>query len=74
MTDNLSKYSGLYREPGPWCVAYVDASTGTVDGLENADVLTDARVQLVPSGALPDGVNVAALLRWPTGPEVPAGS
>ncbi|MFJ4209451.1 Vms1/Ankzf1 family peptidyl-tRNA hydrolase [Paenarthrobacter sp. NPDC089675] len=41
MTDSLSKYSGLYRQDGPWCVAYVDASTGTVDGLENADVQPD---------------------------------
>ncbi|WP_347109103.1 Vms1/Ankzf1 family peptidyl-tRNA hydrolase [Paenarthrobacter sp. S56] len=38
MTDSLAKYSGLYRQAGPWCLAYVDASAGTVDGLENADV------------------------------------
>jgi hypothetical protein len=41
--------------------------------LVRAAVLTDARVKLVPENALPGGKNVAALLRWPTGPEVPRG-
>lgn len=38
MTDNLKKYSDLYRREGPWCTAYVGAGTGTVDTLEAADV------------------------------------
>jgi hypothetical protein len=40
--------------------------------LLRAAALTDARVQLVPGSVLPDGAKVAALLRWPTGPEAPA--
>lgn len=38
-----------------------------------AVAMTDAEVVLVPSGALPSGAEAAALLRWPTGPTVPAG-
>ncbi|WP_458108004.1 hypothetical protein M1D51_21605 [Arthrobacter sp. R3-55] len=41
MSEQLAKYSELFRAPGPWCMAYVDASAGTVDGLENADVQPD---------------------------------
>ncbi|WP_309074682.1 Vms1/Ankzf1 family peptidyl-tRNA hydrolase [Paenarthrobacter sp.] len=41
MSDRLAKYSELFRKPGPWCMAYVDASAGTVDGLEAADVQPD---------------------------------
>jgi hypothetical protein len=40
--------------------------------LLRAAALTDARILLVPGPALPDGVDIAALLRWPTGPEVPS--
>lgn len=35
--------------------------------------LTDASLLLVPDGVLPGGAGVAALLRWPTGPEAPGG-
>ena len=38
MTESLHKYAELYRKQGPWCTAYVDAGTGTVDGLEAAEV------------------------------------
>ncbi|MEC5181506.1 baeRF2 domain-containing protein [Arthrobacter sp. CG_A4] len=38
MTDSLKEYADLYRREGPWCAAYVDAGTGTVDTLEAADV------------------------------------
>ncbi|MCG2624844.1 hypothetical protein LVY72_23420 [Arthrobacter sp. I2-34] len=39
--------------------------------LVRAAALTDARVLLVPPGVLPKGKQVAAVLRWPTGPDVP---
>ena len=39
--------------------------------LVRAAALTDARVLLVPPGVLPGGKQVAAVLRWPTGPDVP---
>lgn len=39
--------------------------------LLRAGALTDARLLLVPDGVLPGGAGVAALLRWPTGPEAP---
>lgn len=38
MTDSLREYADLYRHEGPWCVAYVEAGTGTVDTLEAVDV------------------------------------
>lgn len=37
MTGSLKGYAELFRLPGPWCTAYVDAGTGTVDTLEAAD-------------------------------------
>lgn len=39
--------------------------------LLRAASLTDAGLLLVPGGVLPGGAGVAALLRWPTGPEAP---
>jgi hypothetical protein len=39
--------------------------------LVRAAALTDARVLFVPPGVLPGGKEVAAVLRWPTGPDVP---
>ncbi|MGN7251493.1 MULTISPECIES: baeRF2 domain-containing protein [unclassified Arthrobacter] len=52
MSDRLSRYADLYRQPGPWCVAYIDASTGTVDSLEAADVQPDnVRNALARQGA-----------------------
>jgi hypothetical protein len=41
VSDRLSRYAELYRQRGPWCLAYIDASTGTVDSLETADVQPD---------------------------------
>jgi hypothetical protein len=41
VSDRLSRYADLYRQQGPWCLAYIDASTGTVDSLEAADVRPD---------------------------------
>jgi hypothetical protein len=40
--------------------------------LLRAAALTDARVLLVPGPVLPAGTDVAALLRWPTGPAAPS--
>jgi hypothetical protein len=52
MTGSLKEYADLYRLPGPWCTAYVDAGTGTVDSLEAADVRPgNVRAQLEAQGA-----------------------
>lgn len=52
MTGSLKEYADLYRLPGPWCTAYVDAGTGTVDTLEAADVRPgNTRAQLEARGA-----------------------
>jgi hypothetical protein len=42
--------------------------TPQASALVRAAALTDAHVELMPAGALPRGVDVAALLRWPQGP------
>lgn len=52
MTSSLQKFADLYRLPGPWCTAYVDAGTGTVDTLEAGDVRAgNTRAQLEAQGA-----------------------
>ncbi|WP_258804346.1 Vms1/Ankzf1 family peptidyl-tRNA hydrolase [Pseudarthrobacter sp. NS4] len=52
MTGSLKEYADLYRLPGPWCTAYVDAGTGTVDTLEAGDAWPgNARTRLEPQGA-----------------------
>lgn len=54
MTGSLKEYADLYRLPGPWCTAYVDAGTGTVDTLEAADVRpANTRAALEAQGASP---------------------
>jgi hypothetical protein len=54
MTGSLKEYADLYRLPGPWCSAYVDAGTGTVDTLEAADVRPgNIRAALEAQGASP---------------------
>jgi hypothetical protein len=78
----LADHSLLALSAEPWVAASegealgadVVAKVPAPAALLRAAALTDARVQLVPAGALSDGVHVAALLRWPTGPEVPAGT
>ena len=61
MSDRLAKYSELFRKPGPWCMAYVDASAGTVDGLEAADVQPDnVRNALAGLGASEDDLEAVA--------------
>jgi hypothetical protein len=52
MTGSLKEYADLYRMAGPWCTAYVDAGTGTVDTLEAADVRPgNTRAALEAAGA-----------------------
>ena len=58
MTTSLQKYADLYRIPGPWCTAYVDAGTGTVDTLEAGDVRPgNTRAQFEAQGATPADVD-----------------
>lgn len=50
--SSLKAYADLCRLPGPWCTAYVDAGTGTVDTLEAGDVRPgNARTRLEAQGA-----------------------
>ncbi|MCC3278444.1 hypothetical protein LJ754_04630 [Arthrobacter sp. zg-Y40] len=42
--------------------------------LLRAAALTDANLLLVPDGVLPGGSDLAALLRWPVGPEAPGAN
>ena len=52
MSDRLAEYADVFRQPGPWCLAYVQASTGTVDTLEAGDVLPgNVRTALAAQGA-----------------------
>jgi hypothetical protein len=54
VSGSLKEYADLYRLPGPWCSAYVDAGTGTVDTLEAADVRPgNIRAALEAQGASP---------------------
>jgi hypothetical protein len=52
VTGSLKEFAALYRLPGPWCIAYVDAGTGTVDTLEATDVRpSNVRAELEAQGA-----------------------
>lgn len=76
----LSQRTLLALDAEPWIATAEEESLGAnvlgkvpaPAALLRAAALTDARVLLVPGPVLPDGVDVAALLRWPTGPAVPA--
>lgn len=58
MTGSLKEYAELYRLGGPWCTAYVDAGTGTVDTLEAADVRPgNIRATLEAAGAPPEDLD-----------------
>lgn len=80
--DALQNRTFLALDAEPWIATTEGESLaagvlGEVSGpaaLLRAAALTDAGVLLVPGGALPDGVDVAALLRWPVGPGVPPSS
>lgn len=75
----LSERTLLALDAQPWIATARDEAPaagilGEVPApaaLLRAAALTDARVLLVPGPVLPDGVQVAALLRWTSGPEVP---
>ncbi|NKX54126.1 baeRF2 domain-containing protein [Arthrobacter mobilis] len=76
----LADHKVLALTQEPWIATAGEDGNGLVLGkldapaaLVRAAVLTDARVVLVPEGALPGGKAVAALLRWPIGPDVPRG-
>lgn len=59
MTGTLKQYAELYRQPSPWCTAYVNAGTGTVDTLEAADVSPgNVRSQLEAQGAAGSDLDV----------------
>jgi len=52
MSASLKVYADLYRKTGPWCVAYVDAGTGTVDTWEATKVIPgNVRDTLAEKGA-----------------------
>lgn len=69
----------LALDAAPWVAASEAETAGAgvlghvpaVAALLRAAALTDAQVTMYPSGALEEKP-IAALLRWPTGPEVPA--
>jgi len=75
----LQDHKVLALTEEPWvATAGEQPVTGQVLGklaappaLVRAAALTDARVLLFPPGVLPGGKEVAAVLRWPTGPDVP---
>lgn len=76
----MSKRTLLALDAEPWIASSEEESLaagvlGKVPAsaaMLRAAALTDARVLLVPGPVLPDGVDVAALLRWPTGPTAPS--
>jgi Bacterial archaeo-eukaryotic release factor family 2 len=76
----LSERTLLALDAEPWIATAEEESlaaniVGKVPApaaLLRAAALTDARVLLVPGPVLPQGVDIAALLRWPTGPAAPS--
>ncbi|WP_026550500.1 Vms1/Ankzf1 family peptidyl-tRNA hydrolase [Arthrobacter sp. Br18] len=78
-TPSLDGQTVLALDSAPW-IALSGADTAgagvvgkvpALAGMLRAVALTDAKVTLYPSGAL-DSRSIAALLRWPTGPDLPA--
>jgi hypothetical protein len=76
----LSERTLLALDAEPWVATAEEESLGAdvlgkvpaPAALLRAAALTDARVVLVPGGVLPQRTDVAALLRWSTGPTVPS--
>jgi hypothetical protein len=76
----LSEQSLLALDAEPWIAAAREETLAAgllgeapaPAALLRAAALTDSRVLLVPASVLPEGVDVAALLRWPSGPQLPA--
>ncbi|UUL76781.1 hypothetical protein NG819_03225 [Pseudarthrobacter sp. Fe7] len=79
--EALSERTLLALDKEPWVATAKEealAAAGILGevpapaALLRAAALTDARVLLVPGPVLPQGIDVAALLRWPSGPVVPS--
>ena len=76
----LSERTMLALAAEPWIATAKEEALGAEvlgevpapAALLRAAALTDARVLLVPGPVLPEGVHVAALLRWSSGPHVPS--
>ena len=76
----LSGRTMLALDAEPWIATTKEEASGAgvlgevpaPAALLRAAALTDARVLLVPGPVLPEGVHVAALLRWSSGPDVPS--
>jgi len=76
----LSERTMLALDAEPWIATAKEEAVGAgvlgkvpaPAALLRAAALTDARILLVPGPVLPDGVHVAALLRWSSGPDVPS--
>jgi hypothetical protein len=76
----LSGRTLLVLDAEPWvATAPEEALEANVLGKESAPAvllraaaLTDAQVQLMPPGSLPEGMDLAGLLRWPVGPGAPS--
>ena len=76
----LSERTVLALDAEPWIATAKEEALGAgilgevpaPAALLRAAALTDARVLLVPGPVLPEGVQVAALLRWSSGPDVPS--
>ena len=76
----LSERTVLALDAEPWIATAKEEALGAgilgevpaPAALLRAAALTDARVLLVPGPVLPESVQVAALLRWSSGPDVPS--
>lgn len=70
----LTPYAELFRDPGPWCTAYVDVTVGSVDSRQAGDVRSrNAGRELSQLGASDEDVEaVAAALEPATGEPGPA--
>jgi hypothetical protein len=61
VTAALARHTEMYRQPGPWCTVYTDASTGTVDSLHADDVRPDNIMEaLRQAGAAKQDLKAAA--------------
>jgi len=69
----------LALDEAPWVSTVPEEALGAVvlgevradTALMRAALLTDADLVLIGTGDLPDGAEIAAVSRWPTGPAVP---
>jgi hypothetical protein len=78
--DALSGRTFLALDAEPWVATAEEEALGAgllgpvpaAAALLRAAALTDAKVLLVPGAVLPQGLDIAALLRWQSGPEAPS--